>query len=102
VLLLKVLPNLAKVTEVGLVDIPIEQEEELKGLSSDFDFKVAANDCGVLHYPIKDKFLMVSKLALVEIWVPWKVVPMCLRVSKHKGGDYYPCTLLYDSNFTLT
>jgi hypothetical protein len=37
-----------------------------------------------------------------EIWVPWKVVPVCLCVSKHKGGDYCSCTLLYDSNFTLT
>jgi hypothetical protein len=34
--------------------------------------------------------------------IPWKVVPMCLGVSKHKGGDFYPHTLLYDSNFTLT
>jgi hypothetical protein len=38
----------------------------------------------------------------VEFWIPWKVVPMCLGVSKHKGGDFYPHTLLYDSNFTLT
>jgi len=42
------------------------------------------------------------KEVLVEIWVPWKVVLMCLLVSKHKGGDYYLCTLIYDSNLSLT
>jgi hypothetical protein len=35
-------------------------------------------------------YYFISELVYVEIWVPWKVVPMCLSVSKHKGGRLLP------------
>jgi hypothetical protein len=38
----------------------------------------------------------------VGIWVPQEVVPCAYESLSTKGEDYYPCTLLYDSNFTLT
>jgi hypothetical protein len=38
----------------------------------------------------------------VEIWVPWKVSPCAYESLSTKGEDFYPHTLLYDSNFTLT